>query len=138
MTDNQNSILKFKPKTVENGLPEACANTGGYPLVSTLYSPVPLEKVHDIARAATRNRRWGATLSIAVVPDLDASDGGPVIVSQPPHKLFDADDIEQLRARLIYEIDQALNFAKLAKEDPEEFERQYNEMMGMHEIEEGK
>ncbi len=126
-TSDTRTVLKFPNKNKQIELPTQCKGTGDYPLISTLYSPEALETVPDIENATTRNKKWGAIFSIGVIPGLQELPEGPIILPTPPHKFFDADDLDALRARLIYEIDTSIAMVKMAADNPEEFMKQYGD-----------
>ena len=123
MSERNNNILNFPKKG--NKIPAEAAGTENYPLMATLYSPKPLETVTDIMSAGLRNKRWGAVFSIAIIPDLMDLPGGPIVVPTPPHQFFDGDDLDALKARLVFELDNAIEMAKLLRENPEKFMELY-------------
>lgn len=81
-----------------------------------------LESVPDlVGNSATRNRRWGAMFSVAVIPGLESIPQGPITLPSAPFVFYDADKLDELRARLVHEIDKAIETAKLSHEDPEAY-----------------
>jgi len=130
-TDN---ILQFKPKeatksTTTSGNPflskppAEAEGTDGYMMSTINYSHVPLKTVPDIASATVRNKRFGAMFNIGVLTELDKQPSGPAALPVVPSQFFDADSLPALRARLIHEIDKAIELAKIQMEDPEQYEK---------------
>jgi hypothetical protein len=110
-------------------LPENCQNTEAYIMQEVLYSDAKTKTVTDFVSGEDRNRRWGMVVSLAVIPQFDqvAPNQGPVLLPRTPSRFFTADNLEDLKARIVYEIDKAISMAKLAVENPEEFIRKQTE-----------
>jgi len=110
-------------------LPENCQNTEAYIMQEVLYSDAKTKTVTDFVSGEERNRRWGMVVSLAVIPQFDqvAPNQGPVLLPRTPSRFFTADNLEDLKARIVYEIDKAISMAKLAVENPEEFIRKQTE-----------
>lgn len=110
-------------------LPENCQNTEAYIMQEVLYSDAKTKTVTDFVSGEDRNRRWGMVVSLAVIPQFDqvAPNQGPVLLPRTPSRFFTADNLEDLKARIVYEIDKAISMAKLAVENPEEFVRKQTE-----------
>ena len=110
-------------------LPENCQNTEAYIMQEVLYSDAKTKTVTDFVTGEDRNRRWGMVVSLAVIPQFDqvAPNQGPVLLPRTPSRFFTADNLEDLKARIVYEIDKAISMAKLAVENPEEFIRKQTE-----------
>lgn len=110
-------------------LPENCQNTEAYIMQEVLYSDAKTKTVTDFVSGEERNRRWGMVVSLAVIPQFDqvAPNQGPVLLPRTPSRFFTADNLEDLKARIVYEIDKAISMAKLAVENPEEFVRKQTE-----------
>lgn len=122
MTDN----IKQFPKASKPALPEAIQHTDSYQLVKILYTDEPMTEVTDFMTGNKRNRRWGMTISFAVVPEYDKVpvNEAPTLLPDTPVRFITADSLDELKARAMYEIDKALTMAKLAVDNPEEFARQ--------------
>lgn len=96
-------------------MPEAAQGTGTYFIRTNFgFLDQELDLVDDILEGGKRPRRFGAWLGMHIVPGLDkAADlRGPVLLPQPPNLFIDADSLDQLRARLYYEIDTMIQTAK--------------------------
>lgn len=129
-TDN---ILQFKPKespkeTVTNNPflskpPKEAEGTDGYVMSVINYSHMPLKTVPDIENATVRNKRWGAVFTVGVLGELDKQPTGPAALPVMPSQFFDADSLPALRSRLIFELDKALELAKMQIENPEQYEK---------------
>ncbi len=100
---------------VRPDMPEGAKDTGTY-LVNDNLGVVmqELEQVPDILAGGNRTRRFGSWFAIHVVPGLDkaATMRGPVILPKPPAVFIDADTLDQLRARLYFEIDVMIDATK--------------------------
>lgn len=116
-------LHEFPGRRAKTAHPECVKNTEAYVLQEVLYSHVPLKPTPDIASGGNRNRRWGATFSLSIVPSLDETPLGPVMLPGVPVQFFAGDSLEELRDRIVYELDKAIELGRLAKEDPEEFDR---------------
>lgn len=110
-------------------LPENCKHTESYVMQEILYSDSKTKTVTDFTTGDQRNRKWGMVVSLAVIPEFDriAPNQGPVLLPRTPARFFTADSLEDLKARVVYEIDKAIAMAKLAVDDPEEFVRKQTE-----------
>lgn len=126
MTTN-NNIKKFPRKT--ETLPENCANTESYLMQEILYSDAQTKTVPDLITGSQRNRRWGIILSMAVVPGFDAvtPNAGPTLLPRTQSRFFTADTVEDLKARVNYEIDKAISLARKSIEDPDGFAKDARE-----------
>jgi len=112
-------------------LPENCQNTESYAMQEILYSDSRTKTVTDFVTGEDRNRRWGMVMSLAVIPQFDqvSPNQGPILLPRTPNRFFTADNLEDLKARIVYEIDKAIAMAKLAVENPEEFMRQQTQAL---------
>lgn len=119
----QNNVIDIKTgKTKEESL------TDRYVVSQVLYTHTPLKTTPDIMNGGQRNKRWGAIAAFGVIPGLDNSPEGPAVLPIPPTQFFASDDLEDLRTQVVAELDKAISLAKLAVEDPAEFERQQREL----------
>ena len=109
--------------------PKEADGSDGYTMTNVNYSHSNLKTMPDLVKGGKRNKRWGASVALGIIPALDTMPVGPVVVPETPAQFFDADDLPTLRARLIHEIDKAISLASMQVESPEEFERCYAEYM---------
>ena len=96
-------------------LPESLKGTSMYAIADNVGLVLQrLELVPDILSGRMRARRFGAWIGMHIVPDLDKATemNGPVILPSPPAVFLDADSLDTLRERIIYEIDTMINSAK--------------------------
>ena len=100
-----------KPET-----PDSCKDTDGYLLDYVLLTPMELRQVTNLATGGMRNRRWGMMLGVNVVPELDTSPAGPVLLPLTPMQFIDADSLDELSERAKFEIDVAIGIAKKLRE----------------------
>lgn len=134
MSNSDSKVLKFPTKettaTTDNPFmskpPADAAGTDAYMMTTVNYSHTPLKTVPDIKNASTRNKKWGAVFSVGILSELDKHPTGPAAVPNMPSQFFDADDLRALRARLVFEIDKAIQLTELQMNDPAKFE-QYEE-----------
>lgn len=92
----------------------APVESGAYQLVTVLHCPQELDRVPDLATGGERNKKWGAAMNLALVPGLDKNEKGSVTMPTSPAVFFDADTLDDLRARLYYEVDKAIEVALAA------------------------
>jgi hypothetical protein len=87
-------------------LPKNCRDTSMYPLITDLTTvAAPLEQVPDVVSASQRSRKFGASFGLHIIPGVDkASKQGPLFLPNPPLVFIDADSLDDLEARLIYEV----------------------------------
>lgn len=117
------NIKQFPKQNVDTSLPVEAQHTEAYIMNEVLYSPTSLKSVPDIENGGQRNRRWGISIALAIVPQLDqmAPNSGPTILPKSPSRFFAADSLEELKARVVHELDRAMELAKMSVEDPEKF-----------------
>lgn len=130
MTDSTN-LKKFPRKGDE--LPENCNNTEGYWLNEVLFSNARMKKVTDFVSGTERNRRWGFALSMTAIPQFDQvpPDTGPTLLPKTPTRFFTADTVEDLRNRIMYEVNKVIDMMKLSVDDPAAYDRLHRESLGM-------
>lgn len=108
-------LLKLMDETISEA-------TTGYSMMQVLTTGGQLDTVPDILSGGRpRNRRWGVMFTIAVIPGLDKVPEGPVTMPTSPITFFDADSLDDLRERLVHEVDKAIGASKLAMDNPEAF-----------------
>lgn len=110
-------------------VPAAAKETEAYPLINLNYTQAALKTVPDLSTGGQRNKRWGAVLSIGVLPGLDETKPGPALIPNMPIHLIDSDSLDALRERIVHEIDKSIALAKLQAEDPVEFQRCQEEFL---------
>lgn len=117
--------IKQFPGTQEN------TKTESYLMQEVLYNDQPTKAVPDLAGGPDRNRRWGVVMSVTVVPKFDdvPLNQGPLLLPKVPPRFITADNLEDMRERINKEIDQALDMAELALNDPEEYVRLQTEAL---------
>jgi hypothetical protein len=122
------NIKQFPGKKVAptEQLPEGCQDTEAYMMQEILYCDSKTKTITDFTTGEQRNRRWGMVVSLAVIPQFDqiAPNQGPVLLPRTPSRFFTADNLEELKSRIVHEIDKAIGMAKMAVENPEEFMKQ--------------
>lgn len=111
--------------------PASCKSVSSYDTVEVITIPRGVKSLPDIATGGKRNPRWGISLSFAVMPELDAIPHGPLMLPQSPSQFFTADNLDELKERIIFEIEKGIKVAKLASENPEAY--QQFELLAMQE-----
>lgn len=81
-----------------------------------------LKSKHDFANARERNPHLGAMLSFSIIPGLGEAPLGPLMLPTSPGQLITGDTLKDIRERIIFEIDKAIQIAELAERDPEKYE----------------
>jgi hypothetical protein len=116
-----NNIKQFPKKDPQ--LPEECKNTESYQVMEVLYSDAKTKTITDFTTGDQRNRRWGMSMSMSIIPELDKlpPNQAPLLLPKVPSRFFAADSLDELKARVVHEIDKAMAMAKLAVENPEAF-----------------
>lgn len=114
-------------------------STEMYELLTVQTSREGLKKVPDMLNGGFRNHRWGAAFAFTITPSLDQNDPGePAVLPVIPNRYFSADSLEDLKKRVVFEIDKMIEAAQLAASDPQKFEKYLDEyhsyqMQGMQE-----
>lgn len=117
MNKQREQELYAKMQALRANMPEDAQHTDGYPLMQMLVCPEDFKQVPDIMAGGNRNRRWCAILSLSVSAHFDKGPSGQAVYPILPTYVFDGDTKETLRARLIHEIDVALEMALENKPD---------------------
>lgn len=122
------NIKQFPGKKVDTSLPEEIQHTEAYIMNEVLYCDSPTKTVTDFESGDQRNRRWAMTVALAVIPQFDqvAPNQAPTLLPKSPTRFFAADTLKELKARVIHEIDRAMELADLSVNNPEEFMRIQN------------
>ncbi len=128
----ENNIKQF-PLKDKNSLPENLKNTEGY-FLNEIYCGPELKTVTDFMSGNQRNRRWGITVSFAMVPGLDQipSGNGPTLLPKSPSRFFTADNLVDLKSRVLHELDKVIEMGRLAIEEPEKFEQHMRSLAAKH------
>jgi hypothetical protein len=137
MTENNIKEFPKKLKTQAEVLPENLRNTESYLLNEVLYTPQKMKSATDFTTGNQRNRRWGIVVSFATVPGLDQIplNSGPTLLPKSPTRFFTADSLGELKARVVHELENVLEMARLAVEEPEKFEQITRDLLGQIESE---
>ncbi|MEK9983586.1 MAG: hypothetical protein VW879_02490 [Opitutae bacterium] len=125
------NIKQFPGKKSGEELPEEASNTEAYLLNEVLYCVTPTKTVPDLETGNQRNRRWGASVALAVIPEFSQvpPNEAPTLLPKSPSRFFAADSLEELKARIIYELEKAIEMARMSVESPEEFMKLQQELM---------
>ena len=112
-------------KKVVSQLPDEIKETEAYIMNEVLFVNTPTKTVTDFETANQRNRRWGMTMALAIIPHFDqmTPNQGPTLLPKSPSRFFTADSLKELKDRVVYELDRAIEMADLSVNDPEEFMR---------------
>lgn len=113
--DKFNSIVKETP-------PESCKSVQSHETLEVLTVPQGLQSVHDFTTAGKRNPKWGVTLAFSIMPELNRAPVGPIMVPHTQSQFFAADDLEEIKDRVVFEIEKAIKLARLASEDPQGYQ----------------
>jgi hypothetical protein len=128
------NLKKFPGKKADE-MPKELEHTEAYIMSEVLFCSSPTKTVPDLESGqSARNRRWGCSVMLAVIPELDKvpPNEAPLLLPKSPSKFFAADSLEDLRARVIFELDKSIEMAKMSVEDPEQFIKLQQEMMLEH------
>lgn len=125
------NIKEFPGKKSGEELPEEASNTEAYLLNEVLYCVTPTKTVPDLETGNQRNRRWGASVALAVIPEFSQvpPNEAPTLLPKSPSRFFAADSLEELKARIIYELEKAIEMARMSVEEPEEFMKLQQELI---------
>lgn len=96
-------------------MPESADGSNIYPLQTEIgIIPVTMDQLDDLATGGKRHKKFGAYFSAHIVPNLStaAIPGQPVLVPKAPSAFIDADSLEALRERIMYEVDLMIDSAK--------------------------
>ena len=94
-------------------------DSSAYAMVQVVYTPDQLEQKRDVLDGSNRNRKWGAQVAVGIIPNVDKIPTGNITLAQAPAIFVDADDVETLRERIIYEVDKAIAIAQLSLDNPD-------------------
>lgn len=122
--------------------------TGVYPVMSASVLPVMIKKVPDIATGGTRNRRFAAYISAAIIRDLTEHQDPIILQGDLPQLLVDGDSLQDVKERVFEELEAVFKNAqdlvdgkitmedleKQATEQAEELEREFKEKAGLSDL----
>ena len=94
-------------------LPDALRGTEVYPLITeAALLPVKCKEVPDvtIGGGGTRRRRYGMYLCISLIPDFDKQNS--MLLPVPPAVLIDGDTPEEIKDRVLHEMDIMIDTTK--------------------------
>ena len=100
-----------------------------YAAMQLLAVPKKLDTKPDLVTGGDRNPKWGMVISFTLLPDLDKVPLGPVNLPVSPSQFITADTIEDIRARVMFELDRAMELSKIAEADPEGYAKYEQAMM---------
>lgn len=114
-------IAKFD-EVVKEQAPESCREVQNHETIEVITVPQGLKSLPDIATGGKRNPRWGVSLSFSVMPELNKAPTGPIMIPQTQSQFFAADSLEQIKDRVIFEIEKAVKLANLAVSNPQGYQ----------------
>lgn len=119
------NIKQFPKKDAKKELPDNCKETEVIHLQEVLFSDEKTKTVTDFTTGEQRNRRWGVVLSFSIFPKFDEMppNQAPMLLPKSPTRFIAGDTIDDIRARVLFELDRALSMAKLSVEDPAAFQK---------------
>ncbi|RMG66904.1 MAG: hypothetical protein D6710_12025 [Nitrospirae bacterium] len=85
--------------------PELVKKTSSYAMVPVSICINDLARVPDVRTGGKRKRKYGAVLQFAALPGFDEMPDPVMLSTDMPHKLIDADTLDDLKARVYAEID---------------------------------
>ena len=112
-----NSNTAEKLQKIFSEEPEGNAEV--YSAIQLLAVPNKLNTKPDFETGGERNPRWGMVMSFTLLPDLDKAPVGPLNLPSAPSQFITADTLEDIRERVIFELDRAIKLSKIAEEDPD-------------------
>ena len=124
-TKSENSVQEFKTKfdtIVSQETPESCSKVQIADTLEVVTVPKGLRPMHDFATGGKRNPKWGVTLSFSIMPELNKAPVGPIMVPRSQTQFFSADSLEEIKERIIFEVDKSVQLAQLAASDPEGYQ----------------
>lgn len=105
--------------------------TDAYTAVQLMCVPTALKTKVDFMKGTNRNPRWGMVFSFSIVPQLDSNPVGPMMLPSAQSQFITADSIEEIRERILFEIDKSIALAKIAEENPDGYEQYEKSLMKM-------
>lgn len=85
--------------------------------------PKKIKTKTDFTSATERNPHWGVMLSFSLIPGLSQAPVGPLMLPSSPGQFITGDTLKEIRERIIFELDKAIQIAELAEKNPEEYNR---------------
>lgn len=126
------NIKQFPGMKVNASLPKEIENTEAYTMNEILYCDSLTKTVTNFETGDQRNRRWAMTMGLAIIPqfDLQPPNQAPTLLPKSPTRFFTADTLEELKARVVHEIDRAMEMADMSVNNPEKFMEFQKSQMG--------
>jgi len=120
-----NAEMNAISKIMEQAPPDGADS---YPCMPVLSVPERLKTRPDFASAKDRNPHWGMIASFSIIPDLSKAPVGSIMLPTSPSQFFAADTLEDLKKRVLFEVEKAFSLAQIATDNPEAYE-QYERLM---------
>jgi hypothetical protein len=122
-TENRAEDFKAKfDSIIEQEAPESCKKVQISDTLEVITVPKGLRPVHDFETAGKRNPKWGVTLSFSIMPELNKAPVGPIMVPHSQTQFFAGDNLDEIKDRIIFEIEKSVKLAELASSDPEGYQ----------------
>lgn len=106
---------------------DAPGECSAYETYYTVTTPEGRDTVNEDGKQ--RNRKYACLFTLNVMPGMDAIEPGQINLPLAPNYLIDAEDLDDLKARLHFEVDKACEIAELSLENPEKFQSLVQEIM---------
>ena len=117
-------------KTIKDIFEQASpAGSTAYPVMQVFTVPQKIETKPDFATGRNRNPHWGMMMSLSLIPDFSKVPAGSVMLPQAPSQFVTADTLEEIRERVIFELDKSIAIAKIAQDNPEAYKEYEREML---------
>lgn len=113
------SIFQKIEETAVRAMPDNTASV--YPAILMYNVPMNIKSVPDLETGGNRNPRWGMMVSFSIVPELHKQPMGPVVLHVTPTQFLASDTLEDLRDRVMFELDKAIELARIAEKHPDEY-----------------
>lgn len=116
-------------KEIEKKIEEAYStvppsNSDSYSIQEVAVVAEPMKTVTDFATASQKHPKYGGVLAFNILADMDrAKPGMPVLLPQCPQMFVSSTSLEGLKERMIFEIDKAIEIAKIAEKHPLEHDK---------------
>jgi hypothetical protein len=81
-----------------------------------MFGDTPTKTVPDLMTGTDRLRKWGLVLSFSIIPEYhkNGPTNGPLIYPKLPYRLVLGDSLEELKARVHYELEKAIHLGGLS------------------------
>ena len=131
-SNSKRDFIEQFDKIIKEAPAGALKDVQSHETLEAISLPNGLMTVPDIASGGKRNPRWGVNFAFSVMPELDRSRPGPMILPPNQSRFFASDDLDAVKDRIIFEVEKAVKLAKLAVSDPEGFEAFERSMLEQH------